>query len=385
MTDTSRTATGAPAATVTEIEKTVDAYLTRSYDADRRRALIGRQGWDPAFLGELDELGWFALAVPDEHGGLGLPLSATGAAMLSAGRHLVPGPLPERLLLPALLLRHLGSAHPGPDLTGALVALVDPAALGSWAADDAGLRAGPDGPIGGMLPVRFAAEADLLLTVARSADGNGNGNGTVVHLLPADAPGIAVQPVRSADPTARLARVTLTRTGRPGPAPVLTGPAADRFATELRAWARILAACELSGMATRLVEDTTAFVLVRKQFGRPIGSFQAVKHLLADLHTLASSLRNLCDVTLADAAGGSTDTTAGQARSAAVAKAYAADVAVRVAEGAIQLHGGTGFTTETDLHLYYKRALALRAGFGDPEELAHEIGDDLLGGAGGAP
>lgn len=358
-----------------EIEKTVDAYLTRSYDAERRRALAGRQGWDPAFLAELDGLGWFALAVPDAHDGLGLPLSAVGAATLSLGRHLVPGPLVERLLLPALLLRHLGGTAPGtpgPDLPGSLVALVDPAALGSWAVDDVGVRAEPGGPVGGMLPIRFAREADLLLAVARSVDG------TAVYLLPARASGVGVEAVGSADPTARHARVTLTRPTGPGTAPVLTGSAAGRFAAELRDWIRILTACELSGIATRLVEDTTAFVRVRQQFGRPIGAFQAVQHILADMYTLASSLRNLCDVALtdADAAG-----TAELSLLAAVTKAHAADAAVRVAEGAIQLHGGAGFTTETDLHLYYKRALALRAWYGDHEELAHEIGDGLLGGS----
>jgi alkylation response protein AidB-like acyl-CoA dehydrogenase len=357
---------------VTEVEQTVDAYLTRSYDSERRLALAECHGWDRTFLDEVEDLGWFALAVPDSADGLGLPLSAVGAAMVSLGRHLVPGPMAERLLLPALLLRHIDeSGSRRHDLPGAVVALVDPAALGSWSVDDASVRVESGGLVGSMLPVRFGQEADLLLTVAESAEG------VAVYLLPPRSPGIDVEPVESADPTARLARVTFTEPAGAGIAPVLTGPAAERFVAELRAWARILAACELSGIATRLVEETTAFVQVRQQFGRPIGAFQAVKHNVADMYALANSLRNLCDVTLEDAVSSSAEELP---MLAAVAKAYAADAAVRVCESAIQMHGGTGFTTETDLHLYYKRALALRAWYGDHEELAHQIGDILLTG-----
>ncbi|GAA4708981.1 acyl-CoA dehydrogenase family protein [Pseudonocardia yuanmonensis] len=358
---------------VAEVEETVDAYLKRSYDSQRRHALTRCQGWDRTFLDEIADLGWFALAVPDKAAGLGLPLSAVGAAMVSLGRHLVPGPMPERLLLPALLLRHLDDGGSGrSDLSGAVVALVDPAAHGSWSVDGGHVRGEPAGLAGSMLPVRFAREADLLLVVAESAEG------TAVHLLSSRGPGVDVEPVESADPTARLARVTFAEPAGAGTAPVLTGSAAERFVAELRAWAQILAACELAGIAVRMVEETTAFVQVRKQFGRPIGAFQAVKHTLADMYALASSLRNLCDVTLEDATSSSADELLVLA---AVAKAYAADAAVRVCESAIQMHGGTGFTTETDLHLYYKRALALRAWYGDHEELTHRIGDSLLTGS----
>jgi alkylation response protein AidB-like acyl-CoA dehydrogenase len=159
---------------------------------------------------------------------------------------------------------------------------------------------------------------------------------------------------------------------------VLAGREAERFLTEMRAWARILAACELSGIATGLLETTTAFVQVREQFGRPIGAFQAVKHVLADMHALACSLRNVCDGALADAVSAGPEDLS---MLAAVAKAYAADAALEVCESAVQMHGGAGFTTETDLHLYYKRALALRAWYGDHEELAHRIGDALLAGS----
>lgn len=359
---------------VTEIEQTVDAYLARSYGAERRLTLAECHGWDRAFLDEIDDLGWFALAVPESADGLGLPLSAVGAATMSLGRHLVPGPMVERLLLPALLLRHIGgSGPPRHDLPGAVVALVDPAANGTWSVDDDGVRVESGGLVGSMLPVRFGQEADQLLTVAESA------GELAVYLLPARTPGLDIEPVASADPTARLARVTFTEPAGAGITPVLTGSAAGRFVVELRAWARILAACELSGIATRLVEDTTAFVQVREQFGRPIGSFQAVKHTLADMYALARSLRNLCDAALEDAVSSSAEDLP---MLAAVTKAYAAEAAVGVCESAIQMHGGAGFTTETDLHLYYKRALALRGWYGDHEELAHRIGDALLAGPG---
>ena len=225
---------------------------------------------------------------------------------------------------------------------------------------------------GAMSAVRFGQEADLLLVVAEAADG------VTVHLVPLQTPGLFVESLDSADPTARLARVSFSDCGGAGVVPVLAGPAAERFVAELHAWARILAACELSGIASRLVEITAAFVQIRRQFGRSIGSFQAVKHTVADMHVLAASLRNLCDVALADAA------TCGHAELGmlgASTKAYAADAAIQVCQSAIQMHGGAGFTTETDLHLYYKRALALRAWYGDHEELTHGIGNALITGS----
>lgn len=358
---------------VTEVEQTVDTYLTRSFDAQRRLALVDARGWDLTFLDEVEALSWFALAVPETAGGVGLPLSAAGAAMLPLGRHLVPGPMIERLLLPALLLRHLDDGAPQrSELEGAVVALVDPEAHGIWSsADDrVYVRAGHLG--GGMTAVRFGCEADLLLVVADSLDG------PEVHLLGSRSTGVAVEPAASADPTASLATVTFTPQAGAPSKPVFTGRAAERFLTELRAWARILATCELSGIATGLLETTTAFVQIREQFGRPIGSFQAVKHVLADMHALACSLRNVSDSALADAVSAGPEDLS---MIAAVAKAYAADTALEVCESAVQMHGGAGFTTETDLHLYYKRALALRAWYGDHEELAHRIGDALLTGS----
>jgi len=354
---------------VTEVEQTVDAYLTRSFDAQRRLALVDVHGWDPTFLDEVEALSWFALAVPESAGGVGLPLSAAGAAMLPLGRHLVPGPMIERLLFPALLSRHLDDGAQRSEPAGAVVALVDPEAHGVWSsdADRVYVRDGHVG--GGMTAVRFGCEADLLLVVAESSDG------PEVHLFGSGSAGVAVEPAASADPTARLATVTFTpQTGAPS-RPVFAGPAAERFLTDLRAWARIMAACELSGIATGLLETTTAFVKVREQFGRPIGSFQAVKHVLADMHALSCSLRNVCDSALADAVSAGPEDLA---MLAAVAKAYAADAALTVCENAVQMHGGAGFTTETDLHLYYKRALAVRAWYGDHEELTHRIGDALL-------
>ncbi|RZT87313.1 alkylation response protein AidB-like acyl-CoA dehydrogenase [Pseudonocardia sediminis] len=357
----------------TEVEQTVDAYLTRSFDAQRRLALVDARAWDPTFLDEVQALGWFALAVPESAGGLGMPLSAAGAAMLPLGRHLVPGPMIEQLVLPALLLRHIdeGDARRA-ELAGAVVALVDPEAHGSWSRDGDRVRVRDGHLSGDLTAVRFGREADLLVAVADSPDG------PQVHLLGSRSAAVTVQPAASADPTASLATVTFVPQAGAPAEPVLAGRAAERFLTEMRAWARILAACELSGIATALLETTTAFVQVREQFGRPIGSFQAVKHVLADMHALACSLRNVCDSVLADAVSACPDDLS---MLAAVAKAFAADAALEVCESAVQMHGGAGFTTETDLHLYYKRALALRAWYGDHEELAHRIGDALLTGS----
>ena len=150
---------------------------------------------------------------------------------------------------------------------------------------------------------------------------------------------------------------------------------APEVLARVRRWSRVLIACELSGIATRCLEMAVEYAKQREQFGRVIGSFQAIKHMLADMHTDAVSLHNFCE-----AVAGELDELANAEAdlSAAALKAHAARVAVSVCEGAIQVHGGIGFTAEADVHWYYKRALALRAWYGDSTELEEEIGALVL-------
>ncbi|MCE0768305.1 hypothetical protein LWC35_36255 [Pseudonocardia kujensis] len=336
-----------------EFASAVDDYLTRAYDGDRRRKVLDAEGWDAGLAAELAELGWYSLATAEDRGGIGVPLPDLGPVFTEYGRHLVVGPLLEYSLLPVLV------EGLEPDAAGRPPALVDPGVTDDWAADLGSVSLTGRELTGAVGAVRFAAQAGELVVVA----------GETVCLVDAAAPGVRTEPVDSADPGVAFARVSFESVSAHT---VLS----DRdLAARIRAWARLLLACELSGLAQGAFERTVTYIGQREQFGRPIGGFQAVKHLAADMSARVAGLRNLCAAALDDA---------GEASGAdlelvsSTAKAHAAEAAVRVCEDAIQLHGGMGFTTEADVSWYYRRALALRGWYGDETELRRRIGATIL-------
>ncbi|MGW6425103.1 acyl-CoA dehydrogenase family protein [Nocardia sp. NPDC055053] len=336
----------------------VDEYLATSYDGDRRRQILESADWDVSFSRELVELGWYSLAVPEEHGGLGAGLDALGPVFTQLGRHLVTGPQLESFLLPALLPLVVGPSD--------VVALVDPGVTHDWRAEFGSVTL-TDGRLDGVAnAVRFAQQATLLLVVAATESGE------VLCVVDPAAPGVRVTDADSADPATVFGKVTLHGVE----AQALSGERADsELVTRLRAWTRLLIACELGGLAHRSLELTVKYVAHREQFGRPVGSFQAVKHIAADMHATWAGVDSLCRAAVADARRASLDDLE---LLGMTAKAHAAEAAIRVCEMAIQLHGGVGFTAEADVSWYYRRALSLRAWYGDAEELQRQIGAAVL-------
>jgi len=141
---------------------------------------------------------------------------------------------------------------------------------------------------------------------------------------------------------------------------IASGPAATRaYQAALTAGAGVLAS-ELTGLAQRCLDMTVAYVKERRQFGRPVGSFQGVKHRLADVWVTVSQARAASRYAAACLAAGAPDT----AIAVALAKAYCSDAAVQAAQECVQLHGGIGFTWEHPAHLYLKRAKADSIAFG---------------------
>jgi alkylation response protein AidB-like acyl-CoA dehydrogenase len=353
------------------VAQAVDDYLRRAYDGDRRQLLLETGGWNSEFCAELASLGWYALAVPDSHGGLAAPLSALGPIFVHIGRYLVVGPQIENALLPAILQRssqrNLDPALNAAVETGVPVALVDPGITYDWIDEVGSVRVTPDGLCGTVNAVRFAGQANRLAVVAETVEG------PQLYLVDASGAGVRIEPLSSNDATTMFARVAFENAQ---PLDNNAGYAND-IVNEIRSWTRILIACELSGIAQRCLDRTLGYVCQREQFGRVIGGFQAVKHIAADMYTQTSTLHNLCLATLRD-----TDCANGRQLDllATTLKSYASSTAVRVCEAAIQLHGGIGFTTETELNFYYKHALSLRAWYGDESELEPHIGAAVLHG-----
>ncbi|MBW0091740.1 acyl-CoA dehydrogenase [Pseudonocardia sp. KRD-184] len=284
----------------------------------------------PASWKELAGLGWLGLAVPEEHGGEGAGLPELAVVLEELGRVVAPGPF-----LPTVLASAVLTEAGTPELRASLLpGLADGSrtaavGLGAGVTTDGTTASGDAGfVLGGGL-------AELFLLVAGD-------DVVVVEAVTKDVPAALL------DRTRRGALVTLDA------APVLgVIPGGAAVARRLT---RVLAAAEAAGIATACLETSVAYVQERKQFGRTVGTFQAVKHKAADL---------LLDAELAVAAAWDASRapagTPGAELAAAVAAARSVPGAVRAAETMIQLHGGIGFTWEHDAHLYLRRALTLAA------------------------
>jgi alkylation response protein AidB-like acyl-CoA dehydrogenase len=289
-----------------------------------------------------------ALTVPEEYGGLGAGLAEVHVVHLELGRSLVAAPALSSVLASAALLATGDDAACREVLPA--VAAGEPVAL-AWS--------GPDGRWDGCATARRSGDAWLLdgdaahvldgdtattlLAVARTDDGPG-----LFRVDPA-----VVRPTRTPtmDQTRRLAAVTFAGAPADPLCPVDLG--------RIRDVACVALAAELAGTAARCLELTVEYTRQRTQFGRPIGSFQALKHRMADMHVLVETAESAAlAAALAEPAE--------LPLLAAVAKAHCAEAAREVAGEMIQLHGGVAITWEHDAHRYFKRAHAGAQLFGAP-------------------
>lgn len=358
----------------------VRGFLTRSFTSERRLAMLEANGEDAKLWSEIAELGWFSLTAPaDENNGLGLDPAQLAPAFRVFGEKLLAGPMLEQMLLPGLLIaamRESGeSASPVADrvrlaLTGeSRIAIADPGVTEQWRTVNGTVHLDSTKLTGSLELVRFGAQADEIVVIAETGDA------PVVLLLSSDRPGMTVTERESADPGSHFARVEFDG---------LTIDAADilscresstQLVAQIRGWQRLLIACELAGISRHMLDLSLEYIQQREQFGRSIASFQAIKHMAATAAQRVILLENFCEAVADDS---STQSVADFALAAATVKANASEVARLVCEDALQMHGGTGFTYEYELHWYYKRALSLRTWYGDERELATEIGRKKL-------
>ncbi|MFF0024344.1 acyl-CoA dehydrogenase family protein [Streptomyces sp. NPDC005496] len=300
--------------------RSLDAMLTSADTPAVVRAWgAGERAPGRALWSRLADAGVFALAVPEAYGGVGpLPVELA-VACVESGRHAVPGPLVETVAAAVLLA---GLDDPGP--AGRLLpALASGGSVATLAFGDAYAL---DGEAAGVV---LAVRGDEL----RAAPGHG--------------------PVRvSLDPSRRLTRPL------PGGDLLAAGPDVIRACARALDWARLATAAQALGAGLTLLERTVAYVGRRTQFGVPVGSFQAVKHRLADARTALEFARPMlfgAALTMDPA-------------DVAAAKVLACEGAYATARTALQLHGAIGYTAEYDLSLWLTRARALRTAWGTPSE-----------------
>jgi alkylation response protein AidB-like acyl-CoA dehydrogenase len=276
------------------------------------------RGYDESLWAMLcEQVGVAALVVPEEFGGAGGELADAAVVLEELGRGLVPTPLLGTTLAEVALL-----AADTPD-SATLEQLASGSAVGTVVFD-------PGYVINGDV-------ADVVLAVQ---------DRRIIRWT-----GVSVEPAATMDPTRRLARLTPGATTTIGTDPGIAGTAA------------ILLAAEQIGAAARCLDLTVEYTKQRVQFGRPIGSFQALKHRMADLYVAVQAARAV----VGDAVSDPTPT------SAALARLAATEAFSMVAAEAVQLHGGIAITWEHDMHLYFKRAHGSAQLLGTPREQLHQL------------
>jgi alkylation response protein AidB-like acyl-CoA dehydrogenase len=367
---------------MTGMELTSEQMLLR----DAVRGLLashsgpGEEGFDGVLWRRLcGEIGVAGLLVPECYGGAGGTLADVQVVMAELGRVLAPVPmLGSAVLATAVLLEaddeSAGRLLPALAAGTAVAALAWAGEEGHWDTDRAACRAAQD-PAGVW---RLAGEAhyvldgdvaDVLLVAAQAPDQAADQAPDQVAVFEVDpgAAGVGCRAVTTMDTTRRLAVLSLDgAAGRP----VGCGPEGLARARDL---ACLALAAEQAGAARRALERTVAYTRDRVQFGRPIGSFQALQHRMADLHVLAESAWSLCWAAAQDAQPGT-----GPGLRAAAARAWCSEALLRVAGQMIQLHGAIGITWEHDAHRYLKRAHGAGQLFGPPSAHLARIADALL-------
>lgn len=338
-------------------------------------------GYDRSWLRQSAELGWFAMLVPEADGGG----SVSGNGLLDAalvatelGRYVQPGPfLPMNIVVSAIAAQ--GSAQHRSELLPAIAAGEKVAtwafadARGNWDAGE-GLhveRSGPDLILTGTRGfVQDAASADWLLVVATVDDE------PVQLLVGADSPGIRTRPLTSLDLSRRFADVDFEGVVVSNDA-LLGGRGASALEAPLL-HALVLTCADTVGAIDALFDMTVAYSKDRVAFGRPIGSFQSLKHVMADQALHLETCKAGAAAAAAAVQAGDDDA----AEIASMAAAYIGDVANELAQECLQIHGGIGYTWEHDLHLFLRRIRSNSALFGEPswhrERVCaiHGLGDD---------
>ncbi|MEU6643598.1 acyl-CoA dehydrogenase family protein [Saccharomonospora sp. NPDC046836] len=333
------------------IAEVVRRFLTERCPTERvRRLATTDDGYDPADFAEMAEMGWAALALSDEDGGAGYGPPQLAALFEESGRALGSGPLlaSAGFALPVL------TACDDPVATELVSALATGERIATLVYAPLTVSAG-DTLTGTARRVLDGTTADILVVVA----------GDQVFVVDPGGEGVRIDRSPCADDTRRVAEVRFA--GAPATRLDLGSP--DRLRRGLSA-ADIYLAASLVGGAGRALEMTLEYLRTRHQFGKPIGSFQALKHRCADAAVAVSLARELVHGAAALVSDGPIDELTVAATSALV---RAAGCAQRMTGEAIQLYGGIGFTDEHDIGLYYRRALADRDLRGPIVERAAEL------------
>lgn len=332
-----------------------------------RRLMESDEGFDPALWKETAAMGWQAMAIPEQYGGAGFGFLEQVVLLEEMGRALHPAPYLSTAVMATTILLEAGSEDQkekylpqlaAGDLT-ATVAFTEPNGL--WEEGGIETTAAAGSANGYVLSgtksfVLDGHTAGLLLVAARA------GKGVTLFLVDPASPGVSRRKLETMDMTRKLAEIAFDE--------VEVLPAATLGAVgsgwphieHMLAKAVVALAAEQVGGAQKCLDMSVEYAKVRHQFGRPIGSFQAIKHKCADMLVQVESARSAAYY----AAWAAAEDNDELAQVAPLAKSYCSEAFFFCAAENIQIHGGIGFTWEHDAHLYFKRAKSSELLFGDP-------------------
>jgi alkylation response protein AidB-like acyl-CoA dehydrogenase len=368
-----------------ELRSIAESFLAEHSGSEQIRAAMESElGYDPPLWKQLGaELGWTSVTIPEEYGGLGLGYVELVALLEVMGRHLLCSPFFASVCLAGNALLVAGSDAqkrrylPGIAAGETRASLAWTEAGGRWDADGIAATARADGGdfvLDGVKTYVVDGHCADLLVVAARREGSAGEAGLSLFAVPADAAGIARRPLPGMDQTRRQAEIALRGVRVPTEALLGEEGRAWPLLAKTRDLAAVALAAEQVGGAQQCLDMAVDYAKERVQFGRPIGSFQAIKHKCADMLVAVESARSAAYYAGCVAAEDGEEL----ASAASLAQATASDTYFHCAAESLQIHGGVGFTWEYDVHLYFKRARSSEILLGDAafhrERVAQHIG-----------
>ena len=353
------------------LRATARKFLENECTSEVVRARMAEDaGFTPELWTKLAEQGWLGLVYPEQYGGAGLGFVDLTVLMEEMGRAVMPGPFFSTLLGGLVILETGSDAQKKEWLTKisegqarVTLAWTEPNARWDAAGVTTTAKASGSGVTlsGTKLFVPDAHVAQALVVVARTREGGKPEDGISLFLVPAGTKGLSVKLLPTMDQTRKLCEVKLDDVAVPSSA--LLGTKDGGWAPLARVIERATVAlcAEMCGGAQKVLEMTVEYAKIRRAFGRPIGSYQGVKHKAADMLVDVENSKSITYY----AAWAMDEGVSEGPLAVSMAKAYVSDAYRRVAGAGIQLHGGIGFTWEHDLHLYFKRAKGSEFTFGD--------------------
>ncbi len=349
--------------------ETTAKFLTQFASPDEVRRLQGTAaGFEPDYWRRGAELGWTSLLVGEDHGGGSI--SGEGLVDLTLvahefGRHAAPGPLIPTNVVAAALSRGGDAGH------GELLErLLAGSGIAAWACSEPSaahpaalpVDVSPDGTHvvlrGSVRPVESAAEASHLLVTGRTGDG------LTQVVVPTDSAGVSVRPLKSLDLTRRFAEVQFDDVRVPRSEVLGDVGCAAADVEWQRQRALVVVVAEAVGTMERAFRMTVEWSFDRYSFGRPLASYQELKHRFADMLTWLEASHAVVDAAAVAVQSGSDDA----AQLVSAAKAFVGDRGTELIQDCVQIHGGIGLTFEHDLHLYLRRHSVDRVLFGTPAD-----------------